>query len=242
MLKPGFMDISHHNTIPSSLVPAAQSGIVGAIHKATEGVGYVDDKCESRFFLAQKAGMLWGLYHFIRPGRITDQAAFFVHTAHELEACDDATLWCLDWEDSGVSLNDALTFLRNIKEMTGHDPVVYSGHVLKEALNGKPNSELSTYRLWLAQYASAPTLPPGWSTYWGWQYTDQGTCPGINAPVDLNAYDGTAAELRKDWSGAGDVPIPPRPRPDEPVRVALAITAPEGIDVVVTVNGRAVSA
>ena len=43
MLKPAFIDLSHHNVIPQSLKPAKQSGIVGVIHKATEGTSYVDD-------------------------------------------------------------------------------------------------------------------------------------------------------------------------------------------------------
>jgi GH25 family lysozyme M1 (1,4-beta-N-acetylmuramidase) len=29
-----------------------------------------------------------------------------------------------------------------------------------------------------------------------WQYTQSGTCPGVNPPVDLNWFYGTAADLR----------------------------------------------
>ena len=200
MLKPAFIDLSHHNVIPQSLKPAKQSGIVGVIHKATEGTSYVDDKVDNRYFLAQDARLLWGLYHFIRPGTVEGQVDRFLEVARKVS--DGNTLYCLDWEDSAVHIDDAVAFMELIEQNTGHSPVLYSGYVLKESLAGHPNSRLSRYRLWLAQYADAPDLPPGWSKFWGWQYTESGTCPGINPPVDLNAYDGTAAELAADWSGA----------------------------------------
>lgn len=235
MLKPAFIDLSHHNVIPSSLVPARESGIVGVIHKLSEGKSYVDDKVEARWVLARDAGMLWGLYHFVRPGDMKQQADFFVDKAEELGVCDDDTLWCLDWEDKGVSLQQAIDFMKRVETLTFRPPVLYSGHVLKES--GLPNAEIAAYRLWLAQYSSKPTLPKGYESWWGWQYTDKGTVPGINYPVDLNAYDGTESELRHDWSGTGMAPAPepePEPAPDD---VRIDISVPEGMVVHIRVNG-----
>jgi GH25 family lysozyme M1 (1,4-beta-N-acetylmuramidase) len=120
-----------------------------------------------------------------------------------VEVADDFTLFALDWEDAGVSADDAAQWMEGVGQVLERSPVLYSGHVLKEALNGKPNERLSRYRLWLAHYTNAeqPTLPPGWSKWWGWQYTDQGEVIGIEPPVDLNAYDGTAQQLAADWAG-----------------------------------------
>ena len=44
-------------------------------------------------------------------------------------------------------------------------------------------TQLYGYKIWFAQYANEPQLP---YTYQIWQYTDQGTVPGISQPVDLN--------------------------------------------------------
>src|SRR5262245_32071305 len=77
MLKPAFIDLSHHNTIPESLQDARRSGILGVIHKATEGSSYVDSKVDARFWLARDAGMMWGVYHFVRPGDMDQQVGFF---------------------------------------------------------------------------------------------------------------------------------------------------------------------
>lgn|SRR5215813_6689407 len=230
MPKTRVVDLSHHNVIPQSLEPAAAAGVWAVIHKLTEGQSYTDPKVDARYVLTQKAGMLWGLYHFIRPGRIEEQAQFFVRQSDTLEVTDDATLYALDYEDAGVSLNDALMFMRVVEDLTGRQPVLYSGHVLKEALGGKPNAEISKYRLWLAQYSSAPTLPIGFDHYWLWQFSESGNVPGINPPVDLNAYDGDQDALVAEW--AGDTTPAPTPEPGELV-VTIDITAPPGVKVVV---------
>jgi lysozyme len=238
MPKPMFIDLSHHNSIPESLQEAAEAGIAGVIHKLTEGTGYVDSKVEARSFLAEDAGMLWGLYHFIRPGDPREQARFFCQTAEPW--ADDDTLYALDWEDAGVSLEDALVFLEEVEKLTGHKPVLYSGHVLKDALGGKPDASISKYRLWLAQYASSPTLPPGFEKYWAWQYTDQGEVAGVDAPTDLNDYQGTPEELARDWSGFSDDAERRSHRwvvvVAGDVRVQIAVSAPLGTPIDVTIR------
>lgn len=44
-------------------------------------------------------------------------------------------------------------------------------------------TQLYGYDIWYAQYANEPTLP---YQYKIWQYTNEGTVPGISQPVDLN--------------------------------------------------------
>ena len=44
-------------------------------------------------------------------------------------------------------------------------------------------SQLGNYKIWLAQYASAPTYT---GRYELWQYKDSGSVPGISGHVDLN--------------------------------------------------------
>src|SRR5262245_54459817 len=49
---------------------------------------------------AMNAGLLWGAYHFLRPGSIPAQVDFFLKIA----APDNATLLALDHEDGRVPL------------------------------------------------------------------------------------------------------------------------------------------
>ena len=44
-------------------------------------------------------------------------------------------------------------------------------------------SQLGNYKIWLAQYAAAPTYT---GRYEIWQYKDSGSIPGISGHVDLN--------------------------------------------------------
>jgi lysozyme len=212
MPTPIVIDLSHFNTIPESLVPAQQSGIIGVIHKATQGTTYTDPDVGARWYLTKQAGMLWGLYAFLEPGDMVAQAQYFVGVAQENG--DDNTLLCADYEESGISIDDLLQFLQEVQTLTGRQPVIYSGSTLKEELNGTANAEISAYRLWLAEYcAPPPSLPAGFSAYWLWQYSEDGTVPGVDSPVDVDT--GDAAQVTAQWSGA---PLP------APVPVSAEVT------------------
>lgn len=211
------IDLSHWNTIPQSLIPASQHGVLGCIHKMTEGMGGVDDKCDGRYALSMDAGLHWGVYHFLRPGDMEAQAEWFINSAYNMGVFDDKTLLAADHEDAGVSLDDLYKFLIAVEQIAGRSPVIYSGHVLKDQLKGKAQDRFKRFRLWLAQYTSGtPTLPPGWSKYWIWQWTDKGSVPGINPPTDCNDYQGTAEALSMEWAGTNgggiEPPVPAKPK------------------------------
>lgn len=230
MPTPVVIDLSHHNSISSSLKAAKAAGILGIIHKLTEGTGFVDSKAAARYFLAGEADMLWGLYHFARPGDPKKQADFFVKKAQELKIADEGTLYVLDHEDTGFSVDDAVEFLRRVEELTGQQPVIYSGHVLKEQLKTKANPDIIKYRLWLAQYGSKAELPKGFTEWWLWQYTENGTCEGISPPVDLNAYSGD--DLANDWSGTPrDETVASTEPEEEKLIVTVTISAPPNVSI-----------
>ena len=70
--------------------------------------------------------------------------------------------------------------------------------LLKTMLGGHPDSVLAQCPLWLAQYGPSAVLPPGWSAWSLWQYTD-GAQPG-SQPVngighcDRDRFNGGAAD------------------------------------------------
>ena len=202
MLDKAVVDLSHWDEVDSFEDPKVD-GVVGIIHKATESKRKKD---------ALAAGLLWGAYHFLRPGNMKDQAQYFVSKAGK-----NLDLYAADHEDEGVSLDDLKTFLREVKRLTGKSPIVYSGHVLKGQLGD--NSELSQYRLWLAQYTSGtPSWPKAiFPRWWLWQYTEHGDCDGIpgdsEGNLDLNKYDGTKQQLVNEWRE--EVPAKPAQKKGE---------------------------
>ena len=99
----------------------------------------------------------------------------------------------LDWEIPASSARTAnmdartltdlqLHFCGQMKEK-GYQPMVYFNWHQSENLYYL--SELEDYPFWLALYQDRMTYP--WRVEM-WQYSDKGTVPGINGPVDLNVY------------------------------------------------------
>lgn len=236
MPTPRVIDLSHWNWIPESLHATADAGIWGMIHKITEGTSTIDDKFPARFYLAREVGMLVGGYHFLRPGDMQRQADFFLERLTGY--MDEHTLLACDYEDSRCSLKDVRIFMSRVEERAQRECVLYSGHVLKEAVDGGQDPGYLVDRpLWLAQYTSAaqPDLPHGWDSWWLWQYTDRGTVAGVDPPTDLNEYAGTdRASLADEWSGGSGEVQPPAPTAETLIEVTTTS------DVVVAVNGKIV--
>lgn len=205
------IDLSHHNTIPDDFQLAAESGVVGVIHKATEGTSFVDSELAARYHLALEAGLFWGVYHFLTESDPLAQARHFVDTIKDLDVFTDDTLVACDHEDTDATLKLLRQFLLETARLTQRRPVLYSGHILKEQLADYVGPDIPL-RLWLAQYGPEAELPPGFSNWWLWQYTDAGQVPGIDPPVDLNHYASTRHNLEIEWAGTrvmdGDIVAP----------------------------------
>ena len=102
----------------------------------------------------------------------------------------------------------AIAFLNRIAER-GYSPMFYASKSEMENDAKWETSRLqSKYKIWVAQYPSTPYPQTSKSSYSGkhdmWQYTDNGTVPGISKPVDMNiAYFGF-----KDTQGPQDSEAP----------------------------------
>lgn len=201
------VDISHHNG-NIDLGKAKAAGIVGVIHKATQGTSMVDNMYQQNRTKAQAAGLLWGAYHFATLGNGAAQADFFLSKA----GADPQTLLVLDFEPNGnstMTLDQARAFVSRIKDVTGKFPGFYSGSLIKQLLGGKPADPLlSQCFLWLAQYGPAPkNIPATWPTWTMWQYTDGVLGPqphsvdGIGN-CDRDQFNGSLEALQKLWGVA----------------------------------------
>ena len=159
---------------------------------ASTGALVIDPRYKENIEGAIEAGIPVGVY-------------FFTQALDEVEAVEEASMVIrlieeydvdypvfLDSESAGGRGradgldNDERTsahraFLQTI-QAAGYETGVYaSRNWLKDRVD---MSRLSNYRIWLAEYADAPTYDEYY--YHMWQYTSKGTVDGISTNVDLN--------------------------------------------------------
>ena len=156
---------------------------------SSQGTLIEDPKFKSNIRGATAAGLKVGVY-------------FFTQAVDEVEAVEEASMVLeliqgyrisypvfLDVESSGGradSIDKATrtavckAFCQTIQN-AGYTAGIYAN---KTWLDKKINtSELSSYKIWLAQYAASPTYT---GRYDLWQYTSTGRVSGISGNVDLN--------------------------------------------------------
>ncbi len=198
------IDLSHHNPPFDWL---GVSGILGVIHKASQGIHFTDSMYRPRFAGAVDAGLLWGAYHFGTGDNGRDQAAHFLDIVQPTAQ----TLLVLDFEENTIGesmrLWHAYDFINKIQADTGRLPAIYGGSYLRQELAGKPDELLTRCPLWVSDYREhqGPEIPAAWSTWSLWQYTDgrNGNHPrelGGIGPVDRNIFNGSEEALRSFWS------------------------------------------
>lgn len=220
------VDISHHNYDdhgPYDFDAARRWGIWGVIAKATEATDYVDPTYEMARDGARRAGLLFGTYHFFRPGRVDEQVEHFLRETWYNDPQRGSLLLCLDHEDEGCSVEDVKQFMKAVEEKTGQAPVLYSGHLIKDQLGNREDNYLGSCRLWLAQYGDDPEVQLSWEAPWLWQFTGDGVgpephdVPGIGNDVDVNSWPGSREQLADEWAESAEVPDVPdiKPEPDE---------------------------
>lgn len=207
------VDLSHHNG-KVDLTAAQNAGIVGVIHKATQGWKYHDPMYTTNRDQALATGLLWGAYHFGVGADGVAQADFFLSTVQ----ADKAGLLVLDFEanpaDSSMDLIEARAFVTHIQQETGRWPGLYAGQYLKELLGSSPDPVLSNCWLWLAQYGPTAVLPAGWDAWTMWQYTDGAVGPpphevdGIGH-CDRDFFNGSIADLTAFWAPTPQSPAAP---------------------------------
>jgi len=197
-INPLVVDLSHYQDV-TDWAAVRKAGIRGVINKATEGPGLLDTTFAYR---RSRCGMLYGGYHFLRPGDVSVQVKHFL----DATAPHEGLLLALDYEDPKVPLANAVDFLTQVHATLGRWPVLYSGNLIKEHLGNLRHPVLAQTKLWLAQYSAIPSWPEAtWTLPWLWQFTD-----GVNGPrphaisgiapggLDIDSYAGT--DLVKEWA------------------------------------------
>lgn len=200
------IDISHHQrNVDFDKVKG--DGIVGVIHKATQGFRFTDKEYKARRQQALDAGLLWGAYHFGVGGHASEQVDHFLDTVEP----DEQTLLVLDYEPNTqgptMTLSQARDFVAEVNDTVGRFPGLYSGNLIKEQLGNvsEPDPVLRNCFLWIAQFRENPTrIPPTFPTFTLHQYTDGvvGPTPHEVAGIgrcDRDRFNGSLENLKKLW-------------------------------------------
>lgn len=209
MINPKVVDLYHGDDLEYTdtehdFAAVYEFGIRGIIHKATEGLTDVDARYHARRIDANTAGLLWGAYHFMRPGDPVAQAQHFLATVGP-----GVKLLVLDHEDPKVPLWAALRWLQTVRQITGQTPWLYSGFLIRQQEDNRHTPAFAEFPLWLAEYGPIPKVPLPWQKCVLWQFTGDGvgpephTVPGIaHKTCDISSFDGTDDELRAAWEGS----------------------------------------
>jgi len=213
------IDVSHwQGTIDWNQVYDA--GYRFAFAKATESTTYVDDYFDTNMQNGHAAGLYMGAYHFARPNSpIQDdaiaEADHFVDTimpyiregylvpALDLEENDEGLSWSelTDW---------ANTFCSRVYERTGVRPVIYTSAYWASNLD----PSITQWDLWIAHWTYDSSGEPDtgvWPTWAFWQYSDQGSVPGISGNVDLDVFNGDLQTLVDNYVIGSIQSTPPQP-------------------------------
>jgi lysozyme len=204
-----FVDLSHHN--PSvDLATARRAGLVGLLHKATQGLTFVDPTWADRACQARKLGLLLGAYHFCTNEPVAAQLDHFLDTL--ARTGQTGVLPCLDWEPNPSAEQGTMTlpalvaFVDLFHARTGVYPVLYGGYWMLSALSGgQPLGNIGRCPLWQGFYSSAfGWLTDVWDRWTFLQYTDGtlGPAPrefiGLGA-VDRDTFNGSLSDAQAFW-------------------------------------------
>jgi lysozyme len=197
------VDVSHHNGDPN-FAELKAAGILGVIHKATQGSTGADPTYASHQAAAQSAGLLWGAYHFGTGEDGVAQADNFLSVVGDTSG----QVIVLDFEPNttgpSMSLEEARAFVTHVKDRTGRWPGLYSGHYIKDLLGTGTDPVLGSCWFWLAQYGPTAVVPPNWPQWTLWQYTDGALgpdphdIPGVGR-FDRDLFNGDEPALRSFW-------------------------------------------
>ena len=159
----------------------------------TEGKLFADSSFEHHLNAAREAGLDVGVYFFsqaVTPAE-AEEEAMFVLAALEGEPLDLPVVF--DWEYvsadvrtgmmDGRTLTDcALAFCEEVED-NGYDAMIYFNQ--DQAENMYCLEELTAYDFWLAMYSEKMNFPYRVEM---WQYTEEGSVPGIEGDADINLF------------------------------------------------------
>jgi len=168
----------------------------------------IDDYFETNMVNGHAAGMLIGAYHFAYP-EYTDpvsEAHHFLNVAGDyliegylrpvLDLEDDPGFDSYPYRLGKEALSNWVhEWMNTVKNETGIEPIIYTS---SDYANNYLNISINQYDLWIAHWTYNPNNPPNtgiWEDWDFWQYSDQGSVPGVSGYVDLDLFNGDMSRL-----------------------------------------------
>ncbi|KUJ64539.1 muramidase [Streptomyces albus subsp. albus] len=177
------IDVSSHQSTFDT------DGLSFVFVKATEGRSYINPRQSAQASRARAAGCVLGFYHFLWPGNIDAQAAYFVEKC----ASRQGDLLAVDWETTsdGTRASNAEKdrFLRRVKALRPtHRVLLYCGRYFWL------HHDTTSYAgdgLWIADYVTAgqPRIKARWRIH---QYTD--------TPLDRDVAAFASKAAMREWA------------------------------------------
>jgi lysozyme len=190
------IDVSHHNGAIDWRAVAGD-GVRFAYLKATEGVGFQDDRFAANCRDASAAGIACGAYHYFRLGTPgLEQARNFERTVPPgstvLPPAVDLETWGNASVRPGVAAFQAelAVFLSELRKTYRSEPVIYASSDFIHAYLGNHAPQ----QLWYRAVFVTPHLD-GYDNWTFWQFTERARVKGIAGFVDMDVFRGSSSEL-----------------------------------------------
>lgn len=190
------IDVSNHQGDIDWRALAAH-GVDFAYIKATEGGDFRDRRFQQNWSAAKAAGIARGAYHFFRQCKSgADQAANFIAAVPKetgaLPPVIDAEHMgpCPAGQTVPDVKAEVLAFMTLVEAHYGRRPIIY---VTAEFDQAYLAGDLAGETFWVRSLFLPPSIRE--QNWLFWQYHHRGQRPGVNGPVDLNAFRGSRADF-----------------------------------------------
>lgn len=183
---------------------AQAAGVRFAFLKATEGGDRLDPLFAENLRSADLAGVPVGAYHFYYFCTDPDtQARWFIRNVPR-RRIDLPPVLDLEWNPFSPTCTTrpdprevrrvAAQFIAQLSDHYGQRPIIYTTPDFWE------RNEIARLggEFWLRSVADHPSSVYPNARWTFWQYTGTGRVPGVDAPVDINAFAGDVAAWQ-DW-------------------------------------------
>jgi GH25 family lysozyme M1 (1,4-beta-N-acetylmuramidase)/uncharacterized protein YraI len=188
----------------------AAAGYRFAVLRATVGDYYTDPRFYTNWQAAKDAGILVSAYHVLVATNYanTQVGRFFLVLGNR--KTDFPMIFDIERKDTTNKATYTACVQDCMREVATHDsrkPIIYTAQYFwKDYVNSSP--DWGKHDLWVASYASKPSMPQDWTSWRFWQYSDKGKVPGMSGPADVNWFNGSYDDLVKYCGGVSPTPTP----------------------------------